>query len=123
MPHRFSTSTFWQLNAHYAFTWFSVVPTIIAYLLELAEREGFDRQEFGGLEALRFGRSASAPLAPEMHKAFEEVFGVPIVETMGLTETAAQILSNPLHSIIVEFGKEMSSHRADQAALRHQDTS
>ena len=43
-----------------------------------------------------FGRSASAPLPPEVQTAFEDKFHVPIVETMGLTETAAQILSNPL---------------------------
>ena len=96
MPKRFGTSTFWHLIAAHQCTWFSVVPTIIAYLLEQAEREGFDRNALGGLPNLRFGRSASAPLAPEMHKAFEDLFGVPIVETMGLTETAAQILSNPM---------------------------
>ena len=49
-----------------------------------------------GLAGLRFGRSASAPLSPDVQAAFEDRFGVPIVETMGLTETAAQILSNPL---------------------------
>ena len=47
-------------------------------------------------EFLRFGRSASAPLAPDVQSAFEKRFGIPIIETMGLTETAAQILSNPL---------------------------
>ena len=35
--------------------------------------------------------------------------------------TAAAIDRVVHHSIIVEFGKEMSSHRADEAALRHQD--
>jgi DNA replication protein DnaC len=35
--------------------------------------------------------------------------------------TAAAIDRVVHHSIIVEFGKEMSSHRADQAALRHQE--
>jgi acyl-CoA synthetase (AMP-forming)/AMP-acid ligase II len=45
---------------------------------------------------LRFGRSASSALAVETQTAFEARFSVPIVETMGLTETAAQILSNPL---------------------------
>lgn len=104
MPRRFGTSTFWPLIAEHACTWFSVVPTIIAYLLERAEREGFDRESLGGLPALRFGRSASAPLAPEMHKAFEEMFGVPIVETMGLTETAAQILSNPMPPSTPKYG-------------------
>ena len=104
MPQRFSTSTFWETMARYACTWFSVVPTIIAYLLEHAEREGFDRGALDGLSGLRFGRSASAPLAPEMHKAFEERFGVPIVETMGLTETAAQILSNPMPPAAPRYG-------------------
>jgi acyl-CoA synthetase (AMP-forming)/AMP-acid ligase II len=104
MPRRFSTSTFWETMAGYACTWFSVVPTIIAYLLEHAEREGFDRDALAGLSGLRFGRSASAPLAPEMHRAFEERFGVPIVETMGLTETAAQILSNPMPPATPKYG-------------------
>lgn len=80
------------------------MPTIIAYLLEQAEREGFDRATLGGLPALRFGRSASAPLAPEMHKSFEDMFGVPIIKTMGLTETAAQILSNPMPPAAPSYG-------------------
>lgn len=104
MPHKFSTSEFWHLIAKYACTWFSVVPTIIAYLLERAEREGFDRGAIGDMSCLRFGRSASAPLAPEMHKAFEQFFGVPVVETMGLTETAAQILSNPMPPAKPKYG-------------------
>ena len=45
---------------------------------------------------MRFGRSASAPLPPVLHETFENKFGIHIVETMGLTETAAQILSNPM---------------------------
>jgi acyl-CoA synthetase (AMP-forming)/AMP-acid ligase II len=104
MPHRFSCSSFWPLLARYDCTWFSVVPTIIAYLLEDAERVGFDRAAHGGLPRLRFGRSASAPLAPEMHRAFEQRFGVPMVETMGLTETAAQILSNPMPPEAPRYG-------------------
>ena len=45
---------------------------------------------------MRFSRSASAPLPPEIHRQFEKRFNIPIIETMGLTETGAQILSNPL---------------------------
>lgn len=104
MPQRFSTSSFWAVVARYACTWFSVVPTIIAYLLEHAERDGFERDAMGGMPYLRFGRSASAPLAPEMHRAFEDRFGVPIIETMGLTETAAQILSNPMPPAKPKYG-------------------
>ena len=89
IPERFSVSTFWPTIREQDCSWFSVVPTQISYLLHSSE-------EAGGPEKLRFGRSASAPLAPEIQQAFEERFGVPIIETMGLTESAAQILSNPL---------------------------
>jgi hypothetical protein len=37
--------------------------------------------------------------------------------------TAAAIDRVVHHSIIVEFGKEMSSHRVDEAALRRQEMS
>jgi acyl-CoA synthetase (AMP-forming)/AMP-acid ligase II len=88
---RFSAGRFWQ-DAHTTrATWFSVVPTIISHLLH-----GTCDPDDETRARLRFGRSASAPLAPDVQKAFEARFDVPIIETMGLTETAAQILSNPL---------------------------
>jgi len=89
MPRKFSVTSFWNHLRDHACTWFSVVPTQISYLLHHSDR-GAD------MPALRFGRSASAPLSPDVQSAFEQKFNVPIVETMGLTETAAQILSNPL---------------------------
>ena len=87
---KFSVSNFWQVIEKYRCTWFSVVPTIINYLLN----DNFDISSLN-LKNLRFGRSASAPLSPEVHKKFEQTFKVKIIETMGLTETSAQILSNP----------------------------
>jgi acyl-CoA synthetase (AMP-forming)/AMP-acid ligase II len=102
MPHRFGTSTFWSLVEQYECTWFSVVPTIISYLLERA-----DRDLSAGWRApakLRFGRSASAPLPPAVHRAFEERFQVPMIETLGLTETAAPILSNPMPPAVRKTG-------------------
>jgi acyl-CoA synthetase (AMP-forming)/AMP-acid ligase II len=93
MPPRFSVSTFWNTIRDHGCTWFSVVPTQISYLLHNADKEPDAHQ---GIANLRFGRSASAPLSPDVHEAFEAKFNLPIIETMGLTETAAQILSNPL---------------------------
>lgn len=104
MPRRFSVNEFWGHITRWHCTWFSVVPTIIAYLLEHAEREGFDLRGSTALQPLRFGRSASAPLAPDMHRDFEACFGVPIIETMGLSETAAQILSNPMPPEAPRYG-------------------
>lgn len=92
MPSRFHTSAFWPLAARYRCTWLNVVPTIIAYLLN-----GTDDAEAGlDLSAVRFCRSASAPLAPEHCRAFERRFGISVVETMGLTETAAPVFANGL---------------------------
>jgi acyl-CoA synthetase (AMP-forming)/AMP-acid ligase II len=45
---------------------------------------------------LRFIRSCSAPLAPELIHKIEGVFGVPFVEAYGMTEAAHQMTSNPL---------------------------
>ncbi|MEX3008953.1 AMP-binding protein [Hoeflea sp. TYP-13] len=88
---KFSNSRFWDQCAQFDVTWFSVVPTIISHILHSdAEPDGET------IAKIRFGRSASSALAPEVHSAFEERFKIPIIETMGLTETAAQILSNPL---------------------------
>ena len=93
MPDRFSVSSFWNQLQDYQCSWFSVVPTQISYLIHEAEINGHDES---GFSQLRFGRSASAPLSPDVQQAFEKRFKIPIIETMGLTETAAQILSNPI---------------------------
>jgi acyl-CoA synthetase (AMP-forming)/AMP-acid ligase II len=99
MAARFSTTKFWDQADVAEITWFSVVPTIISHLLH------HDANPSASLRArLRFGRSASSALAIETQSAFEDRFGVPIVETMGLTETAAQILSNPLPPGIRKIG-------------------
>jgi acyl-CoA synthetase (AMP-forming)/AMP-acid ligase II len=92
MPERFSTSRFWPLAARHRCTWLNVVPTMIAYLLNGTDavRDGLD------LKRVRFCRSASAPLPPAHQRAFEQRFGIPIVETMGLTETAGPVFSNLL---------------------------
>ncbi len=100
VPHKFSVGEFWHLISDYGCTWFSVVPTIISYLVS-----GSETQDKGyKLDQLRFGRSASSALPPSLHKAFEEKFGVGIIETMGLTETAAPVFSNPLDPARRKYG-------------------
>jgi len=94
LPERFSTSAFWQLVDEHQCSWFSVVPTQVSYLLRDADKQ--KTPSTSQRAHLRFGRSASAPLSPDMHGAFEKRFAVPLIETMGLTETSAQILTNPL---------------------------
>lgn len=92
MPHRFSASSYWELAARHRCTWINVVPTIIAYLVN-----GPDPRALGlDIGGIRFCRSASAPLAPELHRAFEEKFGIGVIETFGMTETNAPCFTNPL---------------------------
>lgn len=101
---KFSTRRFWHDIADYQCTWFSVVPTIISYLIEHKAAGVSDLVLQQTRDRLRFGRSASAALSPAKHKQFEELFGIPIIETMGLSETAAQILSNPMPPAPIKYG-------------------
>ncbi len=96
---KFSSTNFWGDCEKQEVTWFSIVPTIISHLSHSARVPNDTCKN-----RIRFGRSASAPLAPETQKGFEGKFGIPIVETMGLTETAAQILSNPLPPGVRKIG-------------------
>lgn len=99
MVSRFSASRFWAQAEAASVTWFSVVPTIISHLLHGKSDPSADTKA-----RIRFGRSASSALAVETQASFEKRFGVPIIETMGLTETAAQILSNPLPPGVRKIG-------------------
>lgn len=98
MPPRFSAGRFWEQASDTGCSWINVVPTMISYLLE------GDEPPPAQTAAIRFCRSASAALPPEHHRAFEQKFGIGIVETMGLTETAAPSFSNPLDPALRKLG-------------------
>ncbi len=49
--------------------------------------------------ALRFVRSASAPLPLAALERFEGALGVPVVETYGMTEAASMITANPVDGV------------------------
>jgi len=89
-PHRFSVTSWWQQAERHGATWINLVPTIIAYLLNAADASRSYR-----FARVRFGRSASAPLPPEQHRAFEKTFGIPVIEAMGMTESASVVFANP----------------------------
>ncbi len=98
-PHRFSVSGWWDLVQRHRPTWLNMVPTIIAFLLNAADRGRAYR--FPGL---RFGRCASAPLPPDQHRAFEATFGIPVIEAMGLTESASVAFCNPQEPAKRKYG-------------------
>ena len=90
MAPRFSAARFWGQALQHHCSWLNVVPTIIAIL---QDGPAPDR---AALQAIRFCRSASSALPPEHLRSFESRFGIGVIETMGLTETAAPSFSNPL---------------------------
>jgi len=89
IARRFSRRRFWSWIEQYGITWASIVPTILAILLE-TEKPAF----LPG--TLRFVRTASAPLPAADLLAFEARFGIPVIETYGLSEAASQIVANPV---------------------------
>ena len=99
MVSRFSASRFWDQAETGGITWFSVVPTIISHLLHGASEPSPQLKS-----QLRFARSASSALAVETQRAFQDRFGLAIVESLGLTETAAQCLVNPLDPALHKIG-------------------
>jgi acyl-CoA synthetase (AMP-forming)/AMP-acid ligase II len=90
VPAKFNALSFWKIVRDYHVTWYSAVPTIHSLLLA---RAGDQRPE--GAENLRFIRSCSAALPPEMMARMEQVFGVPVLEAYGMTEASHQMASNP----------------------------
>jgi acyl-CoA synthetase (AMP-forming)/AMP-acid ligase II len=85
---QFRRGAFWAQIERHQVTWASLVPTIVALLLDMPEPAAAPA-------SLRFVRTASAPLPAAHMRAFEHRFGVPVVETYGLTEAASQICANP----------------------------
>ena len=89
LDRKFSRSAFWPLADERRITWVNAVPAIIALLaLEPAGVQPPPR--------VRFVRSASAPLPSSTLRRFEAAFGIPVIETYGMTEAASMITANPL---------------------------
>ncbi|MDE0310125.1 MAG: AMP-binding protein [Acidiferrobacterales bacterium] len=94
MPRKFSVSKFCTHIDEYKCTWVSLVPTMAKYILDELRDSKDDARLRAQVASLRFVRSASSSMPSGMHEDFEEIFGVPMIETMGLTETSAPILAN-----------------------------
>ena len=73
-------------------TWYSAVPTMHQAILGRAGRNA----EIVRGSKLRFIRSSSASLPPQVMAELESVFGAPVIEAYAMTEAAHQMCSNPL---------------------------
>jgi acyl-CoA synthetase (AMP-forming)/AMP-acid ligase II len=90
VPTKFNALSFWRTVAEHRVTWYSGVPTMHQLLVARTHHKPPEAA------SLRFIRSCSAPLSPQLIHKIEELFGVPFVEAYGMTEAAHQMTSNPL---------------------------
>jgi acyl-CoA synthetase (AMP-forming)/AMP-acid ligase II len=89
VPPKFNALSFARIVRDYGVTWYSAVPTI--HQLVVGRRAGAE-----GFPTLRFVRSCSASLSPDLMQKMEDHFGVPVLEAYGMTEASHQMASNPL---------------------------
>lgn len=88
---KFSRRGFWDMIRQLRISWINAVPAIISILA--MEPPAVPPH------GVRFVRSASAPLPRAALERFEEGFGIPIVETYGMTEAASMITANPVDGV------------------------
>jgi acyl-CoA synthetase (AMP-forming)/AMP-acid ligase II len=73
-------------------TWYTAVPTMHQTILARAAQN----KEVIAANPLRFIRSSSSSIPPQVIRELEVVFGAPLIESYGMTEAAHQMASNPL---------------------------
>ncbi|SCK36641.1 Acyl-CoA synthetase (AMP-forming)/AMP-acid ligase II [Variovorax sp. HW608] len=88
----FDGPAFLSWLAEFAPTWYTAAPTIHRAVADLALEAN------GALSThkLRFIRSASSALPPDLMQRLEDLWGAPVIESYGMTESATQMASNPL---------------------------
>ncbi|MBE0658015.1 MAG: AMP-binding protein [Bryobacteraceae bacterium] len=85
-------SGFFQWLEEFSPTWYTAVPTMHMGILAKAREHATVIAE----RPLRFIRSSSSALPPQVLHELEAAFGAPVVEAYGMTEAAHQMACNPL---------------------------
>ena len=101
-------------------SWYTAVPTMHQTILTRAARN----QEIVDQANLRFARSSSSSLPPQVMLELEKVFGCPVIEAYGMTEASHQMASNPLPeaprkpgSVGIAAGPEVAIMKQDGSAI------
>ena len=90
MWERFSASKFWAEVNHLSPVTISAVPTILAAVLSASGAPD-------GPTSLRYVLCGAAPLSVELLRAFQDRFGIRILEGFGMTETGCIASLNPYY--------------------------
>ena len=80
----------WMDEAHP--TWYTAVPTMHQAIISRAKGNA----EVIARHPLRFMRSSSSSMPPQVIAELESIFGAPLIEAYGMTEATHQMASNPL---------------------------
>jgi acyl-CoA synthetase (AMP-forming)/AMP-acid ligase II/acyl carrier protein len=88
----FDARAFFSWLAEFRPTWYTAVPAIHQAVLSAGAGRGHEVQR----SSLRLIRSASSTLPLKVLCGLEALFGVPVIDTFGMTEAATQIAANPL---------------------------
>jgi len=88
-PRRLTPQRFWMQARESGTTWLSAGPTLHQMLLDKIDDEGAPG-------TLRFVRSCSSALSPELLHRAESSYGVSMLESYGMTEASHQMAANPL---------------------------
>ncbi|MBT9525864.1 MAG: AMP-binding protein [Rhizobacter sp.] len=73
-------------------TWYTAVPTMHQAIVSRAKGNA----DVIARNPLRFLRSSSSSMPPQVIKELEEIFHAPLIEAYGMTEATHQMASNPL---------------------------
>lgn len=128
-PPGFDATAFFGWLTEFRPTWYTAVPAIHRALLAAADPYRQAAQQ----SSLRLVRSASTSLSSEVLDGLEALFGVPVIDTYGMTEAATQIAANPLQrrkrgsvgrpagpeiGILDRGGRRLPSGKRGEIALR-----
>ncbi len=89
VPRRFTPNQLWPQAREFGATWLSAGPTLHHMILDRYDGEPPP-------DTLRFVRSCSSALSPELMQRGEATYAVPMLEAYGMTEASHQMASNPL---------------------------
>ena len=88
----------WMDEAHP--TWYTAVPTMHLAIASRGKHNAAVIQR----HPLRFVRSSSSALPPQLIGQLETMFNAPLIESYGMTEAAHQMASNPLPPLLRKRG-------------------
>lgn len=106
-------------------SWYTAVPTMHQAILARGERN----PDAVTHARLRFARSSSASLPPQVMKSLEVMWNCPVIEAYGMTEASHQMAANPLPpakrvpgSVGIASGPEVAIMSEDGALLKAGET-